>query len=106
MTKTHTIRKRVEGEVKFNDGEFTEVLIYGIEGIEKDLLLDTIQFHRCDTSDTPEQFRQRFAVGRWLDISTTTEISVQSGVVMRFRKQEIPNKLPSHPTLSGMTSEV
>src|SRR5438067_2361408 len=104
MDKTHTIRKRVEGEVKFNDGEFAEVQTNGIEGIEKDLLLDVIQFHRCDTSDTPEEFRQRFAVGRWLDISATTAVSGQSGVVNEIQETGAPKQLSSHPTLSGTTA--
>jgi hypothetical protein len=47
-------RNRVEGEVKFNNGEFAKVLTYGIEGSEKDFLLDTIQIHCEDTEDTPE----------------------------------------------------
>jgi hypothetical protein len=34
---------------------------YGIEGVEKDILLQTIQTHREDTNDTPEEFRRRFA---------------------------------------------
>jgi hypothetical protein len=83
MDKTHTIRKTVEGKVKFNDGQFAEVQTVGIEGIEKDLLLDTIQFHRGDTCDSPEEFQQRFAAGMWLDISTTTEVTVQYGVVRK-----------------------
>ena len=83
MDKTHIIRKKVEGKVKFNDGQFAEVQTVGIERIEKDLLLDTIQFHREDTTDAPEEFQQRFAPGMWLDISTTTEVTVQCGVVRK-----------------------
>ena len=45
--KTQTlICKRVEGEVEYNDGEFAEVLTNGIDGIEEDLALETIQIHR------------------------------------------------------------
>jgi hypothetical protein len=40
-----------------------------------DLLLETIQIHREDTQDTPEEFRRRFPVGLMLTILTTTEIS-------------------------------
>ena len=40
------VRKRVEVEVEYNDGEFAEVLTYGTEGIDKGLLLETIQIHR------------------------------------------------------------
>jgi hypothetical protein len=39
------IRKRVEGKVEYNDGDFAEVQTVGTEDIEKDLLLDTIQLH-------------------------------------------------------------
>ena len=70
MTNT----KKVTGEVDLNDGEFAEVTIIGVEGIEKDLLLDTFQIHRQDTDDTPDQFRRRFSIGMRLDIITTTKI--------------------------------
>jgi hypothetical protein len=72
-----TVRKKVEGEVEYNDGEFAEIQTNGIEGIEKDLLLDTIQLHREDSNYTKKEFQQRFRVGSWLDILTTTEIAVQ-----------------------------
>ena len=68
------IRKRTEGEIVYNDGEFAEVQLVGIESDEEDLLLETIQIHRCDT-DLPQEFQRRFPVGRWLDVLTTTEIS-------------------------------
>jgi hypothetical protein len=67
--------KRVEGTVEYNDGEFAEVLTYGIEGIEKDLLLETIQIHREDTEDMPEYFQRRFSAGWRLSIVTSTEIT-------------------------------
>jgi hypothetical protein len=74
--KTQTlIRKRVEGEVQYNDGGFAEVLTFGIDGFEKDLALETIQIHCEDTDDTPQQFQQRFPVGTTLSIVTSTEIS-------------------------------
>ena len=71
------VRKTEAGEVHYNDGEFAfaEVQTVGIEGIEKNLLLETIQFHRCDTQDTPEGFQRRFPVGMRLGILTTTEIT-------------------------------
>jgi hypothetical protein len=69
------IRKRVDGEVKFNDGEFAEILTFGIEGIERDLALDTIQLHREDTGDTPEDFQRRFPVGMTLGILTIAEFA-------------------------------
>jgi hypothetical protein len=69
------ISKRVEGEVDYNDGEFAEVLTFGIEGIEKDLALEMIQIHCEDTEDTSEEFQRRFPVGRRLSILTSTEIT-------------------------------
>ena len=54
------VTKRVEGEVEFNDGEFAEIQTYGIEGIEKDLLLKTVQIHREDTEDTSDDFKGDF----------------------------------------------
>jgi hypothetical protein len=72
---TMLINKRVEGTVEYNDGEFAEVLTYGIEGIEKDLLLEAIQIHREDTEDMPEDFQRRFPAGRRLSIVTSTEIT-------------------------------
>jgi hypothetical protein len=74
MNKRSISRKRVHGEVEHNDGEFAEIQTMGIEGIEKDLLLETIQVHRCDTDDSGEQFRDRYPVGSWLDIRTTIEV--------------------------------
>jgi hypothetical protein len=68
--------KRVEGQVEYNDGEFAEVQTVGIEGIEKNLFLETIQIHRGDAQNTPEEFRRRFPVGLMLSILTTTEITV------------------------------
>ena len=67
--------KQVEGEVEYNDGELAEIQTVGTDGIEKNLLLETIQIHRRDTQDTPEEFRHRFPVGVRLGILTTTEIT-------------------------------
>ena len=76
MEKTQMIvRKQVEGAVQYNNGEFAEVDTIGIEGLEKDRLLETIQVHRCDTEDTPEEFQRRFPVDVRLDILTITEIA-------------------------------
>ncbi len=69
------IRKRVEGEVRHNDGEFAEVMTNGIEGIEKGLLLETIQIHCSDTENTREEFQRRFPVGTRLSIVTNTEVT-------------------------------
>ena len=71
------VTKRVEGEVEFNDGEFAEVQTYGIEGIEKDLLLKTVQIHRENTDDTSDDFQKRFPVGTVLEITTTTELTIK-----------------------------
>jgi hypothetical protein len=73
----HFVYKRIEGEIQYNDGQFAEVQTNGIEGIEKNLLLGTIQIHREDTDDTESEFEHRFPVGMWLDILTTTEIFAQ-----------------------------
>jgi hypothetical protein len=68
------IRKRVEGQVLHNDGEFAEIQTNGIEGMDEGILLATIQAHRGDTHDTPAEFQQRFPIGLWLDITTVAEI--------------------------------
>lgn len=78
MDKTRIVtRKRVAGLVDYNDGEFAGVQAIGIKGIEKDLWLESIQLHREDTDDTPEDFQRRLPVGRWLNILTTTETTAQ-----------------------------
>jgi hypothetical protein len=65
MEKTRiVVQKRVTGRVDYNDGEFAEVQTVGIEGIEEDLWLATIQVHREDTEDLPEEFQRRFPVGK------------------------------------------
>ena len=63
------------GEVDYNDGEYAEVQTVGIEASEKDLLLETIQVHRGDTSYSCEQFKDKLPVGLWLDICTTIEVT-------------------------------
>ena len=76
MCKTQIIvSKRTEGEVQHNGGEFAEIQTNGIDGIEKDLLLDTIQIDRDDIGDTPEVFKRKLEVGMWLDISTQTVLT-------------------------------
>jgi hypothetical protein len=67
---------RVQGEVRYNDGMFAEVLTWGTEGIDKGIELETIQIHIEDTENTPEEFQQRFPVGATLSILTITEITV------------------------------
>lgn len=68
-------RKRVEGEVVYNDGDFAEVETYGVEGIEEGIFLATLQLHVEDTGDTSEEFKQRFPIGLCLNIQTTVEVS-------------------------------
>ena len=68
------VRKRLAGEVQYNDGQFAEIQTVGTEGLEKNLLLDTIQLHREDTDDTPREFERRFPVGMRLDLWTTIEV--------------------------------
>ena len=65
-------KKRVFGRVKFNEGWYAEIETFGIEGVEKNILLDTIQVDREEM--TEEQFRQEFRVGSILDITTSTEV--------------------------------
>jgi len=79
--------KRVEGRVEYNDGEFAEIQTIGIEGIEKDLWLDTIQIHRDDTDNTPEEFQRKFPLGIRLKVLTTTQVTKK-----RVRRT-------SHPTI-------
>ena len=59
---------RVHGEVEYNDGDFAEIQTVGIEGMEKDLLLETIQVHRNDASYTCDPFKDKLPVGSWLDV--------------------------------------
>jgi len=76
MEKTPMLTsKRVEGKVDYNDGSFAEVATHGIERIETGLALETIQIHREDTENTPEEFQRRFPVGSTLSILTITEIT-------------------------------
>jgi hypothetical protein len=73
----HFVRKRVEGEVQYNDGQFAEVQTNGIQGIATNLLLEILQIHREDTDDTESEFKHRFPVGMRLDVLTTTEMFAQ-----------------------------
>jgi hypothetical protein len=67
------VRKNVGGEVLYNDGEFAEIQIWGIEGMEEGLFLEILQAHREDSGDTPEQFRKRFPLHMRLSVTTTTK---------------------------------
>ena len=58
-----------------DDGELAEIQTVGIEGIEKNLLLKTIQTHRGDTSYSCKQFQDKLPVGTRLDICTTIEVT-------------------------------
>jgi hypothetical protein len=78
MEKTSkVVRKRVQGRIDYNNGEFAEIQIVGTEGIEKDLWLDTIQIHREDTEDTPEAFKKRLPFGTVRRIFNSTQITAQ-----------------------------
>jgi hypothetical protein len=68
-------QKRVHGEVEYNDGEFAEIQTVGIDGMEKDLLLEAMQVHGEDTNYSCEHFQQKLPVGSWLDICTTIEVT-------------------------------
>lgn len=79
MPNTKTIVRKVrEGKIEYNDGEFAVIQTYGIEGVEKNLLMERIQTHREDTKDTTEEFRRRFALSTVVRICTTTEITNNS----------------------------
>ncbi len=67
-------KKRIFGRVEFNNGWFAEIQTFGVDGIEKDILLDAIQVHREEMTLSKEQFQQEFRVGQVLDITTTTEL--------------------------------
>jgi hypothetical protein len=69
------IRKRVGGRVSSNHGDFADVDIIGIEGIEEGLYLDTMQIDCHDTHYSPEEFQRKFAIGMELEICTSTEIT-------------------------------
>ena len=85
-------RKRVEGEVNYNDGEFAEVLTFGTDGDEKGLELEAIQLHIEDTEDTPDEFQQRFPVGMILSILTITEITTKSAENISVERQPASEK--------------
>jgi hypothetical protein len=74
-SKTSVIRKKLRGQVQHNDGEFAEVQLVGIEGVEENLLGEIIQIHRCETENNSMEFGRQFPVGIWLDIMTATEIT-------------------------------
>jgi hypothetical protein len=71
-----TTRKEVRGEVLYNDGDFAEIQTIGTEGIERGLLLDTVQIHRSDTADAVAQFQRSFRMGTRLHILTTIEARI------------------------------
>ena len=72
-----TVQQKMEGKVVFNDGDFAEIEVSGVEGEEAGLLLETMQAHRGYTSDTNEEFRQRFGVATKLRVVVTTEFHEQ-----------------------------
>ena len=90
--KRLVVRKRVDGEIKYNDGEFAEVQPVGIEETEKVCLLKTIPIRREDTNDTPEEFQRRFPIGTRVNIHTTTDITAHSSTDMA---KPMPNRSPT-----------
>ena len=69
-----------QDDVAFNDGDYAEVDINGVEGVEKGLWLDTMQISVLDAGGiSPKEFRKKFPVGMLLDISTATEITKHIG---------------------------
>lgn len=70
-----TIHKKLAGKIQHNDGDCAEIQVVGRQGIDRDLLLDRFQVDRADTTDTSEEFLQRFPIGLWLDITSITEIT-------------------------------
>ena len=71
-----TTRKEMRGEVLYNDGDFAEIQTIGTEGIERDLLLETVQIHRSDTGDAASDFQRWFKIGTRLHIATTIEARI------------------------------
>jgi hypothetical protein len=71
-----TTRKEVRGEVLYNAGDFAEIQAIGTEGIERGLLLGTVQIHRSDTDDAVAEFQRRFKVGTRLHILATIEARI------------------------------
>jgi hypothetical protein len=69
------IRKSVAGHVIYNDGDLAEIELVGVEGVEKNLVLDTMQVSIYETTDTKEQFLRRFPADMWLNMTLTTGIT-------------------------------
>jgi hypothetical protein len=55
-------------------------------GIEKNLFLGTIQIHRSDSKDTPEEFQAFVPSWQWLDMLTITKITAHRRKVRRRTK--------------------
>jgi len=58
-----------------DDGELAEIQTVGIKGVEKNLLLETIQMHRGDNSYSCEQFQDKLPVGTRMDICATIDVT-------------------------------
>ena len=63
------------GQVTYNDGEFAEVQLIAMEGLESGLLLETIQLHREETDKSTADFLRELACGTRLHVSITTEVT-------------------------------
>ena len=81
-----TIRKRAEGQVQCNKGDFAEIVTHGISGIDTGLILDTIQISRFDTNDEPEEFQRKFRVGALLKITTTVDVRSTSKTARQWKE--------------------
>jgi hypothetical protein len=94
----------MRGEVLYNDGNFAEIQTIGIEGIERDLLLGTVQIHRSDTDDAAAEFQRRFRIRTRLHISTTIEARIDylrpDGMA---RKASMTTNKPRGVTVMGVT---
>ena len=74
MSETQFVLSKVRGLVVHNDGQFAEVELGGIEGIEENIFLTTIQLHVEHTQMTEEEFRNRFPVGASMTIRTVRTV--------------------------------
>jgi hypothetical protein len=63
------------GQVTYNDGQFAEVQLIGMEGLESGLLLETIQLHREETDKSTADFLRELPCGTRLHVSITTEVT-------------------------------
>lgn len=75
MSETQFVLPKVRGLVVYNDGRFADVQLGGVEGIEENLSLATVQLHVEETQMTEEEFQNRFPVGMSMTIRTVRTVS-------------------------------